>query len=72
MDEWCFTRTGIANIRYEHVWQGENRRTIRSQHKQRQFSTELWIGILDDCLIGPHILPARVGVHDHHDFLRVH
>jgi hypothetical protein len=58
-DESCLTRTGIANRHNEHICSDEHPHAIQFPHHQRQFSFNLWAGILGDCLIGRHNLPAR-------------
>lgn len=59
-DEASFTREGIFNSRNNHVWAEENPHTIRSTRFQQKFSVNVWAGIIDGRLIGPHLLPNRL------------
>jgi hypothetical protein len=36
---------------------------------QQQFNINVWAGIVDDCLVGPHILPPRLTRNHCQDFL---
>jgi hypothetical protein len=42
------------------VWSGEHFHASRTHHDKPQISINLWVGLFGDCLIGLHILPARV------------
>lgn len=59
-DEATFTRKGIFNSRNYHVWAHENPHAIHVSSYQHEFSLNVWLGILDNRLIGPLFLPARL------------
>jgi hypothetical protein len=46
--------------------------TFGSHHQHRQFSVNLWAGMLGYCVIGLYILPARVSGRDCSNFLGIH
>lgn len=52
--EAMFTCNGINNCQNMHVWSIENPQAISSTKFQKYFSVS---GLVDDILIGPHILP---------------
>lgn len=56
-DEATFNRCGIVNLHNSHVWADENPHALIETNSQRQFSTNIWAGILGDKIIGPVILP---------------
>lgn len=59
-DEATFTRRGILNMRNEHLWLHENPFAMREDRFQHQFSVNVWIGIINNRLIGPFFLPNRL------------
>lgn len=59
-DEACFTRDGVTNFHNMHTWSVLNPRQVVATHSQRRFSVNVWAGILDDYIIGPYVLPARL------------
>lgn len=59
-DEATFTRRGIFNWRNSHSWELENPHLPRVTHFQHEFSINVWCGIIGNCFIGPHELPARL------------
>jgi hypothetical protein len=59
-DEAMFTRESVFNYHNEHVWAGQNAHAARKSHLQRNFSVNLWAGIVGGTLFGPHMLPARL------------
>ena len=69
-DESCFTRNGVTNFHNLHVWMEENPKEIRPYSFQRQFSVNVWAGIVGDCLIGPFALPARLNGETYLNFLQ--
>jgi hypothetical protein len=60
------------STRNEHDWPDEDPHAIRSHHLQRKFSIDLWTTILGDCLISPHILPARDSGCNYLNFVGTH
>lgn len=69
-DEATFTRHGIFNQRNSHVWSHENPLSIQEHHYQHGFSVNVWMGLLDNLVIGPHILPPRLDGANFLDFLQ--
>lgn len=68
-DEATFTRQGILNQRNSHIWSHENPRAIREQHFQHNFQCNVWLGIINNTLIGPHFLPVRLNANNFLEFL---
>lgn len=69
-DEATFTRKGILNQRNSHIWSHENPRTIR-EHFQHSFQCNVWLGIINNTLIGPHFLPVRLNANSFLEFLNI-
>jgi hypothetical protein len=55
-----FTRAGIFNFHNTHIWADENTYAVRENHFQNKFSINIWAGIINGRLIGPHIMPPRL------------
>lgn len=68
-DECCFTRNGVLNFHNTHVWSDENPHVIRQGSFQQRFSVNLWAGIVNNTLIGPFELPARLNGNYYLQFL---
>lgn len=58
-DEAIFTRRG--NQRNNYLSLHENPHAIHEQHFQHEFQCNVWLGIIDDILIGLHFLPPQCG-----------
>ena len=56
-DEASFTREGIVNFHNLHLWSAVNLYVTRQCKHQVGFSVNVWLGILDDHLIGLYNLP---------------
>lgn len=69
-DECKFDRAGVFNIHNQHVWSDENPHAIKETNIQRQFSVNLWAGIIGNRLIGPIILPDIVNGANYLSFLQ--
>lgn len=69
-DECHFDRAGISNFKNLHVWSEENPHAKRVKKVQRQFSVNLWAGIIGGRLIGPFVLPDRLNGAAYLDFLQ--
>jgi hypothetical protein len=69
-DESGFTREGIFNVHNTHLWAQENPHAVREHNFQQEFSLNVWAGILNGRLIGPHILPPRLNSEQYLHFLR--
>ncbi|KAJ4436248.1 hypothetical protein ANN_18879 [Periplaneta americana] len=68
-DEAQFTRDGVTNFHYQHVWAYENPRATVPSHHQVRFSLNMWAGIIGDRLVGPHILVNRLTGQAYTNFL---
>jgi len=69
-DESCFTRRGMTNLHNEHIYAEENPNAIRVRHYQREFKINVWMGIIDNFLIGPFRLPDRLDGNSYLQFLQ--
>lgn len=69
-DEAQFTRDGVYNLRNSHIWAEENPFATREAHSQHKFSVNVWCGVIDNKLIGPHIFPHRLTGEVYLDFLQ--
>lgn len=69
-DEAQFTRDGVFNSRNSHNWAENNPHAIREAHSQHKFSVNVWCGMINSNLIGPHIFPARLTTEVYLDFLQ--
>lgn len=68
-DEACFTRDGYFNTHNSHIWSEENPHAIQRLHHQWKFSVNIWAGIIDNFVVGPYLLPARLDGHVYRIFL---
>lgn len=68
-DEASFSRNAIRNFHNNHLWCDENPHAIFEDRFQHQFSINVWIGIVGDCLIGPVFLPGRLTGEVYRNFL---
>ncbi|KAJ4440420.1 hypothetical protein ANN_08561 [Periplaneta americana] len=68
-DEAQFTRDGITNFHNQHVWEYENPRSTVPSHHQVRFSLNMWASIIDDRLVGPHVLVNRLTGQAYTNFL---
>lgn len=62
-DESKFDKDGITNYHNLHYWSEKERRNPnkkREKGSQRRFSLNVWMGIIDNNLIGPHFLPDNL------------
>lgn len=74
-DESKFDRDGITNYHNAHYWSEKEQRNPRKKRvkgSQRRFSVNVWMGIIDGNLIGPHFLPDNLNGEHYEDFLRNH
>ena len=56
-DEACFARERIYNSCNSHVWSMENPHATIVRSHQHWFCVNVWVGIVDDFLLDPYILP---------------
>jgi len=59
-DESQFNRDGVNNTHNSHVWADEYPHATVESNFQLCFSVNVWCAVLDDQLIGPFILEARL------------
>lgn len=59
-DESTFTRVGLFNQRNEHFWAFNNPHVIRECAHQVRFSVNVWAGIINGHLIGPHFVEGHL------------
>lgn len=53
-DESTFTNCGMFNRNNEHIWSANNPRHFREVRPQIRFGLNVWAGIYNDRLLGPH------------------
>lgn len=71
-DEANFSREAIRNFHNNHVWAEDNPHAMVVCNFQNQFSLNVWVGVVGDCLIGPYFLPARLNGQEYLNFLEEH
>lgn len=59
-DESTFTRVGLYNQHNEHYWALINPHCIRECSHQVRFSVNVWAGIINDRIIGPHFIEGSL------------
>lgn len=70
-DEASFTRDGVTNLKNSHIWAHENPHAIVQKHSQHKFSWNVWCGVVDDTLIGPHFFDGNLTGAIYLDFLQM-
>ncbi|TGZ55949.1 Uncharacterized protein DBV15_08010 [Temnothorax longispinosus] len=53
---------GMINCHNEHHYAVENPHCIKETHVQGRFHVNVWMGIVDDTIIGPYFFPENVNV----------
>lgn len=72
-DESKFDQDGITNYHNAHYWQEReegNPHLKRPKGSQRRFSCNVWMGLINKYLIGPHFLPNNLTGATYEEFLR--
>ncbi|CAK1587171.1 unnamed protein product [Parnassius mnemosyne] len=72
-DESKFDQDGITNYHNLHFWAPKEQRNPgkkRPSKSQRRFSLNVWMGIINDNLIGPYFLPNYLNGENYETFLR--
>lgn len=69
-DESTFNRDGVFNSRNSHCWAYENPHSTVMRRSQTRFSVNVWVGLLNNRIIGPYILPNRLNSPTYLVFLR--
>ncbi|XP_074034588.1 uncharacterized protein [Leptinotarsa decemlineata] len=70
-DESKFSREGITNFHNLHEWadKDSNPNWIKQISVQRQFSINVWAGVIGRTLVGPHILPDNLNGQNYLEFM---
>lgn len=71
-DEATFSREGVFNNRNSHVWAEENPHARRIRGYQQRYSINVWVGIVDQHVIGPFLFPERLNGEIYQHFLTNH
>lgn len=69
-DEATFTRVGLFNQHNEHFWAFNNPHVIRECAHQVRFSVNVWAGIVNGHVIGPHFITGNLTGGSYLDMLR--
>jgi hypothetical protein len=69
-DESYFSQDGIFNQHNNHIWATENPFAVHPRAHQHRFGINLWAGVIDNNLVGPFTLPARVNAENFLQFLK--
>lgn len=69
-DEARFDQEGVFNYHNMHVWATENPRAMRESSFQHRFSLNVWAGVVDDVLVGPHFFEGNLTGVKYLDFLQ--
>lgn len=64
-DECMFTRDGVFNTHNTHYWADENPHEFREFGHQRRFSVNVWLGIINQRVVGPIYLPNRLNANEY-------
>ena len=59
-DEELLTRCDTTNFHNQYVWAYKNPHAIVPSHHQVRFFLNMWVGISDNRLVGPHVLANRL------------
>ena len=68
-DEANFSKNAIMNFHNNHSWADENPHEIVEWHFQHRFSLNVWVGIIDDHLIGPYFFPQHLNGEIYRQFI---
>lgn len=69
-DEATFTNHGSINLRNAHYWSVDNPHWLREIDHQRQWSVNVWCGILNDKVIGPYFVNGMMTGQKYAQFLQ--
>lgn len=59
-DESTFTRDGVFNTHNLHHWSAQNPHATREFGHQQRFSVNVWLGVINNRIVGPIYLPNRL------------
>ena len=68
-DEANFTNHGNVNLRNMHMWAVENPHWLRQVDHQRQWSLNVWCGIIGNKIIGPYFIDGHLNGNMYANFL---
>ena len=68
-DETGFTCNAVFKSYNTHIWSDENSHARQEVRFQRRFYINVWVGIVNDRLVGPYVLPNRLNVAQHLEIL---
>ena len=68
-DEAEFTNHGQLNKHNMHYWASKNPYWLRAVEHQRQWTVNVWCGILGDNIIGPYFIDGTLNGHKYAEFL---
>lgn len=71
-DESLFTRDGMLNLHNWHHYAQQNPFVTRNSSFQTRFSLNVWLGVVGDQLIGPHVFQGPLTSATYLDFLEHH
>jgi hypothetical protein len=69
-DESYFSQDNIFNQHNNHIWATENPFAVHPCAHQHRFGINLWAGVIDNNLVGPFTLPAKVNAENFLQFLQ--
>lgn len=69
-DEASFTNHGNVNLHNMHYWARENPHWLRQVEHQRQWSVNVWCGIVGQHIIGPYFINGTLNGIKYRQFLR--
>lgn len=68
-DEATFTNHGNVNLHNMHLWATENPYWLRQVEHQRQWSLNVWCGMIGDKIIGPYFIDGHLNGNSYANFL---
>ncbi|XP_026828441.1 uncharacterized protein LOC113562655 [Ooceraea biroi] len=69
IDEATFTNHGNVNLHNMRFWAVENPHWLRQIEHQRQWSLNVWCGIIDNKIIGPYFIDGHLNGNSYANFL---
>jgi len=61
-DECTFRSDGRINRHNEHHYAEENPHCLKETHVQGQYNVNVWMGMVDNRIIGPHFFPEHINI----------
>lgn len=69
-DEATFSRIGLFNVHNEHYWSSRNPHLTRRHAFQVRFTLNVWAGVVNNTVIGPHFIEGRLNGNNYLQLLR--